>query len=80
MEMLKDYLLSKPVGELSNEMIAFTANLDLVAKKNPTVAKSILQELIDQRSYLKLIASENYSSLATQSAMGNFLTDKYAEG
>jgi glycine hydroxymethyltransferase len=29
---------------------------------------------------LKLIASENYSSLSTQSAMGNFLSDKYAEG
>ena len=80
MEMLKDYLASKPLNELSNEMVAFTANLEMVAKKNPAVAKSILQELIDQRSYLKLIASENYSSLSTQSAMGNFLTDKYAEG
>jgi glycine hydroxymethyltransferase len=29
---------------------------------------------------LKLIASENYCSLATQAAMGNLLTDKYAEG
>ncbi|MDR1748071.1 MAG: glycine hydroxymethyltransferase, partial [Spirochaetaceae bacterium] len=28
----------------------------------------------------KLIASENYCSLAVQSAMGNLLTDKYAEG
>ena len=27
-----------------------------------------------------MIASENYSSLATQCAMGNLLTDKYAEG
>ena len=44
------------------------------------VADSILQELKDQRSYLKLIASENYSSLAVQLAMGNLLTDKYAEG
>ncbi|MBZ0090343.1 MAG: aminotransferase class I/II-fold pyridoxal phosphate-dependent enzyme, partial [Thermoanaerobaculia bacterium] len=44
------------------------------------VAKEIVQELADQRSYLKLIASENYCSLATQLAMGNLLTDKYAEG
>ena len=80
MEMLKDYLASKPLAELSNEMVAFTANLDMVAKKNPQIAKSILQELIDQRSHLKLIASENYSSLNAQSAMGNLLTDKYAEG
>src|SRR6185312_2146082 len=38
------------------------------------------QELADQRSNVKLIASENYSSLAVQQAMGNLLTDKYAEG
>ena len=80
MEMLKDYLASKPLGELRNEMVQFTANLDMVAKRNPQIAKSILQELIDQRSHLKLIASENYSSLNAQSAMGNLLTDKYAEG
>jgi len=78
--MLKDYLASKPLAELNEGMVAFTANLDMVAKKNPQIAKSILQELIDQRSHLKLIASENYSSLNAQSAMGNLLTDKYAEG
>ncbi|MCL2387409.1 MAG: glycine hydroxymethyltransferase [Defluviitaleaceae bacterium] len=78
--MLQDYLASKPLNELSTEMIAFTANLEMVAKKHPQVAKSILKELIDQRSHLKLIASENYCSLSAQSAMGNLLTDKYAEG
>ena len=46
----------------------------------PPVASAILQELVDQSNNIKLIASENYSSLATQSAMGNLLTDKYAEG
>ncbi|MCL2356481.1 MAG: glycine hydroxymethyltransferase [Defluviitaleaceae bacterium] len=76
--MLKNYLASTSAP--STEMVAFTANLEMVSKKNPQIAERILQELIDQRSYLKLIASENYSSLATQSAMGNFLTDKYAEG
>ena len=44
------------------------------------MARSIVQELADQRSNIKLIASENYSSLATQCAMANLLTDKYAEG
>jgi glycine hydroxymethyltransferase len=44
------------------------------------VADTILQELRDQRQNLKLIASENFSSLAVQLAMGNLLTDKYAEG
>lgn len=37
-------------------------------------------ELKSQRSSLKLIASENYSSFATQLAMGNLMTDKYSEG
>ena len=46
----------------------------------PEVARSIVQELADQRRNIKLIASENYSSLATQCAMANLLTDKYAEG
>ncbi|MES2572468.1 MAG: glycine hydroxymethyltransferase, partial [Verrucomicrobiota bacterium] len=44
------------------------------------IARSIVQELADQRSHLKHIASENYCSLATQLTMGNLLTDKYAEG
>ena len=44
------------------------------------MARSIVQELADQRRNIKLIASENYSSLATQCAMANLLTDKYAEG
>ena len=59
---------------------AFYASLDQVATVSPTIAGSIIQELHDQRSNLKLIASENYSSLATQLATGNLLTDKYAEG
>jgi glycine hydroxymethyltransferase len=47
---------------------------------SPSIARSIAQELRDQRSNVKLIASENYSSLAVQLAAGNLLTDKYAEG
>ncbi|NGX45028.1 MAG: hypothetical protein K940chlam2_00168, partial [Chlamydiae bacterium] len=47
---------------------------------HPLIAQKIIQELKDQRSYVKLIASENYSSLSVQLAMGNLLTDKYAEG
>ena len=46
----------------------------------PEVARSIVQELADQRHNIKMIASENFSSLATQCAMANLLTDKYAEG
>ncbi|MCL2841061.1 MAG: glycine hydroxymethyltransferase [Defluviitaleaceae bacterium] len=80
MEILKDYLASTQGKALNAEMLTFTANLDQVAKKNPEVAKRIVKELVDQRSNLKLIASENFCSLGVQSAMGNLLTDKYAEG
>ncbi|HVU65518.1 MAG TPA: glycine hydroxymethyltransferase [Ktedonobacteraceae bacterium] len=59
---------------------AFYASLDHLRRVAPSVAAAILQELADQRQNLKLIASENYSSLATQFASGNLLTDKYAEG
>jgi glycine hydroxymethyltransferase len=59
---------------------AFYASLDQVSTVSPTIARAITQELRDQRSNLKLSASENYSSLATQMTTGNLLTDKYAEG
>jgi glycine hydroxymethyltransferase len=44
------------------------------------VAQAIIAELRDQRSKLKLIASENFASPAVLLAMGNWLSDKYAEG
>lgn len=60
--------------------IAYMAVLDYLQETAPEVCDQIIQELKDQRSHLKLIASENFSSLAVQLAMGNLLTDKYAEG
>ncbi len=59
---------------------ACLAALDHVASVSPTVSDAIVKELTDQRQSLKLIASENYSSLAVQLAQGNWFTDKYAEG
>ena len=59
---------------------AFYASLDQIKTVSPTIAAGIVQELRDQRGNLKMIASENYSSLTTQLTMGNLLTDKYAEG
>ena len=61
-------------------MIAYVANLQQVAAVGPDIAASIVNELENQRSHLKLVASENYCSLNVQAAMGNLLTDKYAEG
>ena len=76
-----DAYLSKTSSEnRSTAAVAYLASLDHIEKTAPNISRSIAQELKDQRSHLKLIASENYSSLAVQLAMGNLLTDKYAEG
>lgn len=75
MGILKDYLTSKNLENLNREMLTFVANIDMVARKNPFVAKIIVKELIDQRRNLKLIASENFCSFPAQNAMSNLLTD-----
>lgn len=80
MNYLQAYFAKIPEGSRSNAAISFLAALDHIGEKSPRIRDSIVQELKDQRNYLKMIASENYSSLAVQLAMGNLLTDKYAEG
>ncbi len=60
--------------------IGYLAALESMSAAAPEIAKAIVAELADQRSNLKMIASENYSSLAVQLAQGNLFTDKYAEG
>jgi len=65
---------------VSAEQIAFRSSLEVVAAVEPRVAASIEAELASQRRQLKLIASENYASPAVLLAMGNWLSDKYAEG
>jgi glycine hydroxymethyltransferase len=77
---LKKYFHATQEADRHSTAIAFYAGLDAVDAAYPEIAASILQELKDQRSHLKLIASENYSSLSVQLAMGNLLTDKYSEG
>jgi glycine hydroxymethyltransferase len=77
---LTEYLQNTSPERINSGMLGYIANLTEVAKVAPIVAQTIVRELIDQHNNLKLIASENYSSLATQLAMGNLLTDKYAEG
>lgn len=65
---------------LSDESAAFRHALAVVGQVEPRVAEAIAAELVDQRVSLKLIASENYASPAVLLAMGNWLSDKYAEG
>ncbi|MFJ5927493.1 glycine hydroxymethyltransferase [Kitasatospora sp. NPDC092948] len=59
---------------------AFRSALDVVRAVEPRIAAAIGAEIEDQRASLKLIASENYASPAVLLAMGNWLSDKYAEG
>ncbi|MFE0593824.1 glycine hydroxymethyltransferase [Micromonospora echinospora] len=62
------------------ESTAFRSALEAIRAVEPRVADAIGAELADQRESLKLIASENYASPATLLAMGNWFSDKYAEG
>ncbi len=77
---LDSYLAQHTKESRSKAAVAYLAALDYLSDTHPQIAEKIVQELKDQRTYLKMIASENFSSLAVQLAMGNLLTDKYAEG
>src|SRR5690606_7717744 len=68
------------MSDRSRATDAYRALLDVVAAVEPTIADAIRGELDNQRGALKLIASENYASLATLLTMGTWLSDKYAEG
>jgi len=80
MSLLSQYL--ERVGDRAPDPAptALYAMLDHIATVSPSVAAAIVHELSDQRTNVKLIASENYCSLATQFAQGTLFTDKYAEG
>jgi glycine hydroxymethyltransferase len=62
------------------ETTAFRSALAVIEQSEPRIAAAIGAELENQRRQLKLIASENYASPAVLLAMGNWLSDKYAEG
>lgn len=59
---------------------AYSQALEVIASVEPRIADATRAELADQRSSLKLIASENYASPAVLLTMGTWLSDKYAEG
>lgn len=80
MNYLEHYFSKIPKEERKSSAIAYLAALDHLQVEHAEVAGAIVQEIKDQRNYLKLIASENYCSLSTQLAMGNLFTDKYSEG
>jgi glycine hydroxymethyltransferase len=77
---LKNYLKNRAPDSYSTATIAYLAALEQIETVSPEIASFIINELKDERKHLKLIASENFSSIPVQLAMGNLLTDKYAEG
>ncbi|SNV20453.1 Pyridoxal-phosphate-dependent serine hydroxymethyltransferase [Dermatophilus congolensis] len=66
--------------DLTAQSTAFRNAISVIEGVEPRIAQAIRSELRDQRSSLKLIASENYASTASLLALGNWLSDKYAEG
>ncbi|MDR2553351.1 MAG: glycine hydroxymethyltransferase [Treponema sp.] len=74
------YLAARKPEAVHTAFLAYLCNLSETASVAPEIAASIVRELENQRSRVKLIASENYCSMAVQLAMGNLFTDKYAEG
>jgi glycine hydroxymethyltransferase len=49
-------------------------------QKDTAIFNLINEELERQRRGLELIASENFTSMQVMRAMGNVMTNKYAEG
>ncbi|HEY9187177.1 MAG TPA: serine hydroxymethyltransferase [Ignavibacteria bacterium] len=54
--------------------------MSFLKESDSEVFSAIQNELIRQREKLELIASENFVSPAVMEAMGNVMTNKYAEG
>src|SRR4029079_9764775 len=59
---------------------AYDAALEVIATVEPRIADATRKELAEQRSSLKLMASDTYASPAVLLTMGTWFSDKYAEG
>ena len=54
--------------------------IDVLRQRDPDVARILAAEADRQATTIELIASENHVSAAVMHAMGNWMTNKYAEG
>jgi glycine hydroxymethyltransferase len=61
-------------------MSDFVADWEALRATDPEVAEAIAGELERERTTIRLIASENYTSRAVLTALANPMNDKYAEG
>lgn len=64
----------------SLQLFAYICTKYLLMQRDTLVFDLIKQELERQRRGIELIASENFTSLQVMQAMGNVMTNKYAEG
>ena len=58
----------------------WVADWDALRESDPEVAEALVRELERERSTLRLIASENYTSPAVLAALASTMNNKYAEG
>jgi glycine hydroxymethyltransferase len=61
-------------------MNGFVADWEALAGTDPEVAEALSNEVHRERTTLRLIASENYTSPAVMAAVASTMTNKYAEG
>jgi glycine hydroxymethyltransferase len=54
--------------------------MEFLRRQDPETFSAIRKEITRENSTLELIASENFVSLAVLEALGNVMTNKYAEG
>src|SRR5438128_3499695 len=58
----------------------YAASWEQLLSTDPDVAEAVRGELNRERSTLRLIASENYTSPAVLAALASTMNNKYAEG
>jgi glycine hydroxymethyltransferase len=58
----------------------YAASWELLKKNDPEVAGALTDELHRERTTIRLIASENYTSPAVLAALASTMNNKYAEG
>src|SRR3989442_3710204 len=61
-------------------MKEYAADWEALKATDPEVAKAVEDELNRERTTLRLIASENYTSPAVLAALASTMNNKYAEG
>src|SRR5205807_6642016 len=58
----------------------YAASWDALKKSDPEVAGALADELNRERTTIRLVASENYTSPAVLAALASTMNNKYAEG